>query len=486
MNSSSLLRASLLVILPCVTWSMIHAQILVQAGPVMPGDSATKGKRGQMSLSASQYPGWRPQIQNSFLNLTPGSVSWCRIKARREGAESAWSNMEYSLQETLPLNPPTGVADSDRTITDSVQVTWNAAISATNGEEYHATSAEGTKTAVTPWLAGINYDDTTATAAATYYYSVRSAADSSGGRSGDFSLFETGRRASPPLVPPTGVSATDGTICGLVRVSWNQVVGATNYQVYRASSATGMKITISLWQAGTKFDDTTALGGSAYYYWVKAAMDGGGGGASDFSTSDRGYAGMAPPVPAGVAASDGTYVGVVRVTWNASTDATGYEVYRDGTLVGITASSPFDDVPGDTSVHQYTVKAFNVCGTGAAGIPDGGSAGVICPQTPLLTGTTLGTLRNNYTGWVGIRFVVGSSPLQVRALGRIYVNGNTQTHELRLIHAATKATVVSVLWTPAGGIHNQISYAPLAAPATLSANTEYYLASKETAGDDSF
>ena len=168
---------------------------------------------------------------------------------------------------------------------------------------------------------------------------------------GGFGLFETGRQASTSLLPPTGVSATDGTLCGHVRISWNQVAGAMSYQVYRASSATGTKTAISLWQAGISFDDTTVSGGTAYYYWVKAAVDGGGGGASDFSTSDGGYAGMAPPAPAGVAASDGTFVRDVQVTWAASTDATGYEVFRDGTLVGTTARSPFDDVPGDASVH---------------------------------------------------------------------------------------------------------------------------------------
>ena len=284
---------------------------------------------------------------------------------------------------------------------------------------------------------------------------------------GDLSLPEIGGRASPSLVPPTGVSATDDAFCGLVRVTWNQVVGATNYQVYRASSATGTKTAISSWQAGTNFDDTTASGGSAYYYWVKAATDGLGSGASDFGDFDRGYSAVVPSPPSGVAASDGTVVGVVQVTWNASPGAIRYEVYRDGTKIGSAARLQFDDVPGDSSVHQYMVKALSVCGTGPASISDGGNAGIICPQVPLLTGKTLGTLSNNYSGWVGMRFMVGSNPLVVRALGRIYINGNTQTHELRLIHAATNATVASVLWTASGGIDGQIHYAPLAAPVTL-------------------
>jgi hypothetical protein len=93
-------------------------------------------------------------------------------------------------------------------------------------------------------------------------------------------------------------------------------------------------------------------------------------------------------------------------------------------------------------------------------------------------------MRNDYGGWMGMRFVVGANPLQVSALGRIYVDGNTQSHQLRLIYAVKGATVASVLWVPAGGAHNQIKYAMLPAPVILAANTEYYLVSQETAGGD--
>jgi fibronectin type 3 domain-containing protein len=356
----------------------------------------------------------------------------------------------------------------------------------THGEEYPFVSEGKGETGGTPWQAVIRHDDIAVSAGPTCCYWVRSAANSSEDRASDFSLFEIGPQASPSLVPPTGVSATDGAFCGFVRVSWNAVVGATHYQVYRSSSATEGKTAISSWQAGANFDDTTVSGGSLHYYWVRAAIDNLGSEVSEVSAVDSGYAAVAPSAPSGVAASDGTTVGVVRVTWKASPDVARYEVYRDGTMVGIAASSQFDDVPGDSNVHQYMVKAWNICGTGAAAISDGGNAGINCPQIPLLADKTPGTLTNNYSGWVGMRFVVASSPMQVRALGRIYVNGNTRPHEMRLIHAETKATVAGVLWTPPGEIHNQIKYAPLAAPVTLSPNTEYYLVSKETAGGDSF
>ncbi len=406
-----------------------------------------------------------------FQNPLPGFVELTSAKlidGRSKKATAAGIVIEVE-EQTKTFRP------------DKMQVTGNATTSAMQREEYPSASAGERETAVASWQ-----DDIAAAAGSTCCYWARFAADGSGGRAGYFGLFEIGQLGSPSLVPPTEVSATDGAFCGLVRVSWNVVPGATHYQVYRASSETGTKIAITPWQTGISFDDTTVSGGSIYYYWVKAAMDGLGGDASNFSDFDRGYAAVMPAAPSGVSASEGPTVGVVRVTWNAPPGVAGCEVYRDGTMVGIAASSPFDDVPGDSSVHQYMVKAWNICGIGAASKSAGGTASVICPPILLFTGKTLGTLRNNYSGWVGMRFVVGSSPLLVRALGRIYINGNTQTHELRLIHAETKATVASVLWTPPGEIHNQIGYSPLTAPVTLSPKTEYYLVSKETADGDSF
>ncbi|MBP1595591.1 MAG: exported protein of unknown function [Acidobacteria bacterium] len=443
MKGGSLLGFTLLVILPCISGSMIHVPVRVQARHRQAADSGTWAEKGQRTPS-------------------------------------------YSTQVPLQLNPPAGLSASDHAIVGMMGPERDETPGFKSREQYVAACLEGAKPATAPTRAALEHDETSATVSSDSSYWARPAVESDGSWPGALSRDEARLQASPVLVPPAGVTATDGSVCGRVRVSWNQVAGAANYQVYRASSGTGPKTAISSWQAGINFDDTAVTGGTAYYYWVKAARDERGGGASDFSASDSGYAGVVPPAPVDVAASAGTLVRVVRVTWSASAGATGYEVYRDGTLVGVKASSPFDDPPGDTGVHQYAVKAFNACGAGAASLAHGGRAGSPCPPTPLLTDTSPGALRNDYTGWVGIRFVVGSTPMQVRALGRIYLNGNTRTHELRLVHAATKATVASVLWSPVGGVHNQISYASLAVPASLSANTEYYLAGRETAGGDSF
>ncbi|MHC4752127.1 MAG: DNRLRE domain-containing protein, partial [Planctomycetota bacterium] len=64
-----------------------------------------------------------------------------------------------------------------------------------------------------------------------------------------------------------------------------------------------------------------------------------------------------PSIPTNVEASDGTYCGFVRVTWNPVSGASEYRVYRDGLLVGSVSGTSFDDVPGDCIPHDYQVKA---------------------------------------------------------------------------------------------------------------------------------
>jgi RHS repeat-associated protein len=113
------------------------------------------------------------------------------------------------------------------------------------------------------------------------------------------------------------------------------------------------------------------------------------------------------------------------------------------------------------------------------------SGGVVAPA-PVVTAATPGSpLRNDFSGWVGMRFQVGSSPVVVTELGRWVVSGNSQTHTMKLVQAngtdlAGGTTVVNTSGATAG----QFVYASLAAPVTLSANTTYYVVSQEASGGD--
>ena len=96
------------------------------------------------------------------------------------------------------------------------------------------------------------------------------------------------------------------------------------------------------------------------------------------------------------------------------------------------------------------------------------------------------SLRNDFSGFVGMKFTVGASPLPVISLGRVCVAGNTGTHTVKLVLASTGIDVpgASAPVGMAGCTAGQFVYSALGGPVTLQANTAYYLASQEASGGD--
>jgi|GEM_PF-4506128 len=92
------------------------------------------------------------------------------------------------------------------------------------------------------------------------------------------------------------------------------------------------------------------------------------------------------------------------------------------------------------------------------------------------------------TTWMGMRFTVGGTPLNVNALGRMVAPGNSRTHQLKLVRAVdgkdVPGSTVSV--SLAGATSGQFKYASLPRTVTLPANTAYYLVSSETQGGDAW
>ena len=57
-------------------------------------------------------------------------------------------------------------------------------------------------------------------------------------------------------------------------------------------------------------------------------------------------------------------------------------------------------------------------------------------STNYVTSFSLGTARNNFSGWVGMSVTVGNTPLTVTALGRMEVAGNTGNHTVQIVNAS--------------------------------------------------
>jgi len=107
-------------------------------------------------------------------------------------------------------------------------------------------------------------------------------------------------------------------------------------------------------------------------------------------------------------------------------------------------------------------------------------------QANYLTSSKLGTLRNDFSGYVGMQVMVGSSPITVTALGRIMASGNSGTHTVKLVKVSDGTDVPggSVSIAMSGGTVGQFQYANLSSPVVLSAGTAYYVMSQESAGAD--
>src|SRR6202044_1689683 len=108
------------------------------------------------------------------------------------------------------------------------------------------------------------------------------------------------------------------------------------------------------------------------------------------------------------------------------------------------------------------------------------------PTTNYVTSTSLGTLRNNFSGWVGMTFTVGNSPITVSGLGRMFAPGDTGSHTVEIVTASSSQAVTggSVTISMAGGTAGSFVYANLPSTVTLNANTTYYILSQETSGGD--
>ena len=153
-------------------------------------------------------------------------------------------------------------------------------------------------------------------------------------------------------------------------------------------------------------------------------------------------------------------------------------------ISGATASSYTTPAEGlAASGTQYECVVTNNLGSATS------NAVTLTVQTSTATAyvssQTLGTLRNNFSGWVGMSVTVGNTPLTVTALGRMEVAGNTGNHTVQIVNASGQVlSGGSATVSTAAGSAGSFLYANLTSPVTLNANTTYYIVSQETSGGD--
>jgi len=162
------------------------------------------------------------------------------------------------------------------------------------------------------------------------------------------------------------------------------------------------------------------------------------------------------------------------------------------------AAGAYSDSIWDTGAFSVTNgtlsdQAWIVTGEDQAGAYCGGPVGMKDGSgTDMVAIGTAGVATNTHSGfqwdgYVGMEFTTGASGLTVSQLGRYVTAGNSQTHDLILLDAATGNNVTNGTATVAtsGATPGTFVYANLPASVTLPANHSYYLLSHEGNGGSS-
>ena len=196
-------------------------------------------------------------------------------------------------------------------------IKWTAVSGASQYEVYRSGSKDGTYTLLGTTTAA-NYTDSKANAGYTYYYKVRaiSKVRSTANSSLSATVAATCHCARPVVKPDYLIST------GKPYIKWTAVSGASKYYVYRSGSSNGTYKYVGTTTA-TNYTDNKANAGYTYYYKVKAVSKVSSGANSYYSVVIGATCHCARP-SVKITTSNGS----PRLTWNAVTGASQYEVYR--------------------------------------------------------------------------------------------------------------------------------------------------------------
>lgn len=196
-----------------------------------------------------------------------------------------------------------------------------------------------------------------------------------------------------PTAPTLAASGTTQTTTSLSWSGATDAVGVTGYDVYKDGVLLGST-------SGTTYNVSGLTSSTTYVFTVKAKDAAGNVSVASNAVSVTTLA-PAPDTTAPTAptlTASGTTFSSTNLSWSGATDnvaVTGYDVYKDGTLIGSTTSATTFAVTGLVASTTY---AFNVTAKDAAGNVSANSNTVsVTTPTPDTTAPTAPTLSASGT-----------------------------------------------------------------------------------------
>ena len=261
------------------------------------------------------------------------------------------AKIHYNYKNALP--PVTAKADYWAS-TGKPYLKWTAVDGANRYYVYRSTTKDSTYSFLGS-TANLNYTDSAANAGTTYYYKIK-AGIVNGAKSASSAAIAVTCRCARPVVKPSYVGAS-----GKPYIYWSAVDGANRYYVYRSTSKNGTYEYIG-YTAKTNYTDSKAVAGTTYYYKVKAISKVKSIANSALSTPVTITCRCAKPVVKITL----TQKGDPKLTWNAVTGASQYEVYRatskNGTYTKMftTSNLSYTNTSAKAgTTYYYKVKAIS-------------------------------------------------------------------------------------------------------------------------------
>ena len=232
---------------------------------------------------------------------------------------------------------------------------WSAVDGANRYEVYRSGSKDGTYSFLDS-TANLNYTDSKANVGTTYYYKVKALA-ADGTDSSLSAAVAITCRCARPVVTPDYLTST-----GKPHIKWAAVAGASQYEVYRATSKNG-SYTKMFTTSNLSYTNTSANAGYTYYYKVKAISSVRSTANSSLSAAVAITCRCARPV---VKTDYWASTGKPYIKWDAVDGAGKYYIYRSGTrngtytLLGTTTATNYTDSKANAGyTYYYKVQAIS-------------------------------------------------------------------------------------------------------------------------------
>jgi chitodextrinase len=261
-----------------------------------------------------------------------------------------------TAQDITPPSVPDNIQKTGSTVT-SVSLSWDASTDDVGVAGYHV-YRDGN---LVGSPGGTSFTDTGLTVSSSYTYTI-SAFDAAGNESAQSAPFSTSSSddTTPPSTP-TNVHTTT-VLDGSISLAWTAStddVGVTGYKIYRDGNLVGTSTT-------TSYTDNSLNPSTNYSYTIKAYDAANNvSPASAVLNTQTAYDTTPPSTPTNLVDSGKTDTSIT-LGWDFSTDnigVTGYDIFRDGTLITSTTGTGYTDsgLAVDTS-YTYTVRAHDGSG----------------------------------------------------------------------------------------------------------------------------